>query len=117
MKSVNIISQLVTFLCLVWMVSAEEQSADAVQGVSEETEPWLIYFLDDAQNSQFEAVVKHIGDLKRPITESHNDVIKLLAANMTKEEAKVLEDKKAEFGIDTIEIDDMSWDSMDKSEL
>ena len=31
--------------------------------------------------------------------------------------AKELEAKKDDFGIETIELDDLVWDSMDKSEL
>lgn len=75
-------------------------------------EAWLISFLDDAQASQFEAAVKYLGEHDSKIVESVNEsYIKFLVANMTKADAKLLENKMDEFGIESVRLDDEFWKS------
>lgn len=135
MKSLSILSHLfaltvLVLVCLACIVHAREEqppshsfsgaekSSDAAVDNAKKVEAWLISFLDNAEDVQFEKTVEHIKSLNRPITESVNEsYIKFLVANLTKNEVEELENRKTAFGIESIELDDLVWDSMDKSEL
>lgn len=99
-------------------MKGELSNSGSIEG--NDSQAWLISFLDDAQSAQFEAVTEYLKNSKRPITESVNEsYIKFLVANMTKADFMALDSKKEEFGIESIRLDDEFWDSMDsgKSEL
>ena len=101
----------ICFICFISQLCAENQAIV-------ELKAWLISFHDTAESSKVEAVTNWLNQNNYPIDTAINEsYIKFVVANMTSDGVTELERQKNEFGIESIELDDLVWDSMDKSEL
>jgi hypothetical protein len=113
MKVYTQLASLIVFvvICFISLIRAEQQT-------SAKLEAWLISFHDTTESSKVEDLTTWLNERKYPIDTTINEsYIKFIVANMSADGVEELKQQKDMFGIENIELDDLVWDSMDKSEL
>jgi len=98
--------------------STNMQTTDTTSG-NDTSIGYLISFHDNASGDHLRNVTDWLSIKNITISETVNETyIKFIVANMTESVAKELEGLKDGYEIESIEVDDLVWDSMeDKSEL